>query len=144
MKKIVVLLAVFFLAFCVFGQSPDMEIEKLKKAVIPYSGKILEDAFNIFATASSSTISYDMSFMQPDPPDDQFYKDMDITIQNKFGRVVFFYRIKLSSMEAFLNMVIINRRSFDFDMFGLPTDVLAFTEYYDWIYDSFGDIRLWF
>jgi hypothetical protein len=133
----------FFLTVCVFGQSQDAEIENLKRAVIPYSGKTLEDAFGIF-TSFNSSINYQMSFTQPDPPNDQFYKDIDITVKNEFGRADYFYRIELSSMEAFLNMVIINWRTFNFDIFGLPDDIITFTEYSEWIYDTFGDVRLWF
>jgi hypothetical protein len=135
MKKIIAGFFLFFLAVCVFGQSNDAEIEKLKKAVIPYSGETLEDAYNVFA--KNSFISYEISSVQQDFSDG--YKNIDIKINNEFGEANFFYSINLSRMEAFLTMVILNKGIFFMDIFGLPTDVLAFTEYRDWVYNTLND-----
>jgi hypothetical protein len=135
MKKIIAFFPLFFLVVCIFGQSQDTEIERFKQAVIAHSGKILEDTFNIFA--KNSTISYELSSVKH--ADDRYYRNIDITIKNEFGKADFIYCINLPSLGATLEMVVINQSFFWIDRFGLPTNVPAFAEYMDWIYNTLND-----
>jgi hypothetical protein len=122
----------------VFCQSQNAEIEKLKKAVI-HNMETLEDAFSRFKEPKNS-ISYDLSFVQPDDPEHKNWKNIDVTIRNEYGYATYFYDVNVTRMEAFLSMIIVNHEVLVLlNVFGLPFDSRDFAKYQDWYYDSTRD-----
>jgi hypothetical protein len=105
--------------------------DNIKRAI--FREVSLEEHFKPFVE-HGCLVSYEYDFSFSEHLTDSI--STNIQVESRYGSVLYFFSVDFFNMKAFLNMIMLNRGFIWFDSFGLPTDVISFTEYKDWLYDS--------